>query len=248
MACTINGSCFACNGNTRSIARANRNVENTESRAPPGPCAGSGGPVRCQECGCFPERRPTRPSRWRAAPCRSSAATRLSREYPIEKLLRDARLDLAPGAGCGQTGTRQLSGRTHSARFGVRTLPSETLKEKDTPTDGKTARTSANDAKFLRFISRYQCASALRASGCRSAKSLRRLRVMMCMPATLRGRLTIGSNRRKLPVRARPCRWTAPVCTAAPLVMAGKVSGGEIVCDAWNSRPALDAVRRERGG
>lgn len=31
-------------------------------------------------------------------------------------------------------------------------------------------------------------------------------------------------------------------------VMAGKVSGGEIIGDAWNSRPALEAVRTARGG
>lgn len=37
------------------------------------------------------------------------------------------------------------------------------------------------------------------------------------------------------------------VCTAEPLVMAGKLSGGEILGDAWNSRPALEAVRRKRG-
>ena len=36
-------------------------------------------------------------------------------------------------------------------------------------------------------------------------------------------------------------------CTGEPLVMAGKVSGGEILGDAWNSRPALEAVRREHG-
>ena len=35
--------------------------------------------------------------------------------------------------------------------------------------------------------------------------------------------------------------------TSEPLVMVGKVSGGEIVGDAWNSRPALEAVRSERG-
>ena len=37
------------------------------------------------------------------------------------------------------------------------------------------------------------------------------------------------------------------VCAAESLVMAGKVRGGQIVGDAWNSRPALEAVRRERG-
>jgi hypothetical protein len=36
-------------------------------------------------------------------------------------------------------------------------------------------------------------------------------------------------------------------CTGEPLVMVGNVSGGEIVGDAWNSRPALKAVRRGRG-
>ena len=35
-------------------------------------------------------------------------------------------------------------------------------------------------------------------------------------------------------------------CTSEPLVMAGKVSGGEIVGDAWNSRPALEAVQSEK--
>ena len=35
-------------------------------------------------------------------------------------------------------------------------------------------------------------------------------------------------------------------CAREPLVMAGKVSGGEIIGDACNSRPALEAVRAER--
>ncbi len=33
-------------------------------------------------------------------------------------------------------------------------------------------------------------------------------------------------------------------CAGEPLVMAGKVSGGEILGDAWNSRPALKAVQK----
>jgi hypothetical protein len=40
--------------------------------------------------------------------------------------------------------------------------------------------------------------------------------------------------------------WTWEFPASEPLVMAGKVSGGEILGDAWNSRPALEAVRRER--
>jgi hypothetical protein len=35
-------------------------------------------------------------------------------------------------------------------------------------------------------------------------------------------------------------------CVREPLVMAGKVSGGEILGDAWKSRPALETVRRAR--
>ena len=49
-------------------------------------------------------------------------------------------------------------------------------------------------------------------------------------------------------VCAAPRFVEGATCSGEPLVMAGKISGGEILGDAWNSRPAREAVRRERGG
>jgi hypothetical protein len=53
------------------------------------------------------------------------------------------------------------------------------------------------------------------------------------------------TNHLKLIAVCAPPRFVkGAACTAEPPLMARKVSGGEIVGDAWNSRPALEAVRR----
>jgi hypothetical protein len=62
---------------------------------------------------------------------------------------------------------------------------------------------------------------------------------------TVKGALT--NDPRFTAVCAPPRSVEGTVCNAEALAMAGKVSGGEIVADAWNSRPALEAMRRERG-
>lgn len=66
--------------------------------------------------------------------------------------------------------------------------------------------------------------------------------------SVLRGVKSALTNDPKFTAVCAPPRFVeGTTCTGEPLVMAGKVSGGEILGDAWNSRPALEAVRKERG-